>query len=418
MKKILLITAAILMGLVTITFGQSGKPKADFTLPAGFNYSVIGKSLSRARHIVVNSNGDVYVKLARPRGGKGIIRLQDKNKDGAIDDTTGFGNYGGTGITIKNGYLYASSNTTVYRYKLNNNEPDTANPQIIVTGLIDAGTHNTKSLVLDNAGNIYVTIGAPSNVCQGEDRKTGAPGQDPCPLLEKTGGIWQFKADKENQSYPEGVRYATGIRNTVGMDWNSSTNTLFAMQHGRDGLQDYRFFPDSVSVELPAEELFEVKKAGDNFGWPFCFYNQFAGKKMVNPEYGGDGKTAGRCEGVAPPAAAYPGHMAPNGLLFYTGDQFPAKYKNGAFIAFHGSWNRAPLTQKGFFVAFQPFKDGKPSGDYEVFATGFAGNDNITAPGQAMYRPCGLAQGPDGSIYVTDDAKGTVWKINFTGKQG
>jgi glucose/arabinose dehydrogenase len=418
MKKILSITAAILMGMAMSTFGQSGKPKADFTLPAGFNYSIIGKSLSRARHIVVNSNGDVYVKLARPRGGKGIIRLQDKNKDGAIDDTTGFGNYGGTGITIKNGYLYASSNTTVYRYKLNNNEPDTANPQIIVTGLIDAGTHNTKSLVLDNAGNIYVTIGAPSNVCQGEDRKTGAPGQDPCPLLEKTGGIWQFKADKENQSYPEGVRYATGIRNTVGMDWNSSTNTLFAMQHGRDGLQDYRFFPDSVSVELPAEELFEVNKAGDNFGWPFCFYNQFAGKKMVNPEYGGDGKTAGRCEGVAPPAAAYPGHMAPNGLLFYTGDQFPAKYKNGAFIAFHGSWNRAPLTQKGFFVAFQPFKDGKPSGDYEVFATGFAGNDNITAPGQAMYRPCGLAQGPDGSIYVTDDAKGTVWKINFTGKQG
>jgi glucose/arabinose dehydrogenase len=418
MKQIFLFIAVLLMGMAKSSYAQPPKPKADFTLPAGFNYSVIGKSLSRARHIVVNSNGDVYVKLARPLRGKGIIRLRDKNKDGVIDDTTGFCNYGGTGITIKNGYLYASSNTTVYRYKLNNNEPDTAHPQIIVSGLVDAGTHNTKSLVLDNAGNIYVTIGAPSNVCQGEDRKTGAPGQDPCPLLEKTGGIWQFRADKENQSYAEGVRYATGIRNTVGMDWNAATNTLFAMQHGRDGLQDYHFFPDSVSVELPAEEMLEVKKAGDNFGWPFCFYNQFAGRKMVNPEYGGDGKTAGRCEGVAPPAAAYPGHMAPNGLLFYTGNQFPAKYKNGAFIAFHGSWNRAPLTQKGFFVAFQPFKDGKPSGEYEVFASGFAGNDNITAPGQAIYRPCGLAQGPDGSLYVTDDVKGTIWKINFTGKQG
>ncbi len=397
-------------------YAQPSAAKKDFTLPPGFTYSVIGKSLNRARHIVVNSNGDVYVKLARVKGGKGIIRLRDLNKDGKIDDTTGFGNYGGTGIAIKNGYLYAASNTTVYRYKLNNNEPDTTSPEVIVTGLVDAGTHNTKSIALDNAGNIYVSIGAPSNVCQGADRQTGAPGQDPCPLLEKTGGIWQFKADKQNQSYPEGIRYATGIRNIVGLDWNNSTNTLFAMQHGRDGLQDYHFFPDSVSVELPAEEMLEIKKSGDDFGWPYCFYNQFARKKMLNPEYGGYGKKVGRCDGITLPAAAYPGHMAPNGLLFYTGDQFPAKYKNGAFIAFHGSWNRAPLTQKGFFVVFQPFKDGKPNGKYEVFASGFAGSNAIVSPGDAVYRPCGLAQGPDGSLYITDDVKGMVWKVNHKRK--
>jgi glucose/arabinose dehydrogenase len=188
------------------------------------------------------------------------------------------------------------------------------------------------------------------------------------------------------------------------------------MQHGRDGLQDYKLFSDSVSVELPAEEMLEVKKAGDDFGWPYCFYNQFAGKKMLNPEYGGDGKKVGRCDGVVPPVAAYPGHMAPNGLLFYTGDQFPAKYKNGAFIAFHGSWNRAPLTQKGFFVVFQPFKDGKPNGKYEVFASGFAGSNAIVSPGDAVYRPCGLAQGPDGSLYITDDVKGMVWKVNYKRK--
>jgi glucose/arabinose dehydrogenase len=137
---------------------------------------------------------------------------------------------------------------------------------------------------------------------------------------------------------------------------------------------------------------------------------------MLNPEYGGDGKAVGRCDGVKAPAAAYPGHMAPNGLLFYTGNQFPEKYKNGAFIAFHGSWNRAPLNQKGFFLVFQPFKDGKPSGDYEIFASGFAGRENVTNPNQAVYRPCGLAQGPDGSLYVSDDVKGNVWKINFNGK--
>src|SRR5678816_1792462 len=106
--------------------------------------------------------------------------------------------------------LYASSNTTVYRYKFNGNEPDTAHQEIIVTGLVDRGQHNSKSLILDNAGNIYVTIGAPSNACQLEDRKTGAPGQDPCPILEYAAGVWQFKAHQQNQSYPQGVRYVTG----------------------------------------------------------------------------------------------------------------------------------------------------------------------------------------------------------------
>ena len=113
------------------------------------------------------------------------------------------------------------------------------------------------------------------------------------------------------------------------------------------------------------------------------------------------------------PVAAYPGHYAPDGLLFYTGDQFPEKYKNGAFIAFHGSWNRAPEPQAGYCVVFQPFKDGKPDGNWEVFADGFAGTEQQKASGHAVHRPCGLAQGPDGSLYVTDDNKGTVYKITY-----
>ena len=412
MKKIF-----VFILLVVIIFSQlHGAAQSGLVLPVGFDAATVAKSLGRARHLVVNTNGDVYIKLERLRNGKGIIRLRDKNGDGTIDDTTGFGNYGGTGIAIKNDYLYASSNTTVYRYKLNNNEPDTAHPEIIVTGLVDRGQHNSKSIILDNTGNLYVNIGAPSNVCQAQDRQTGAPGQDPCPILEYAGGVWQFKADQQNQSYPQGVRYVTGIRNIVGLDWNNETNTLFMMQHGRDGLTDYHLYPDSLSVELPAEEMLEAKQSGADFGWPYCFYNQLEGRKVLNPEYGGDAKKVGRCDGVIPPAAAYPGHMAPNALLFYTGNQFPEKYKNGAFIAFHGSWNRAPLNQKGFFVVFQPFKDGKPNGEYEVFASGFAGRQNITNPNQAMYRPCGLAQGPDGSLYVSDDVKGMVWKISFSGK--
>jgi len=409
-------TFFIVLLVLSIFSRQNVSAQSDIVVPMGFNAITAAKNIGRARHLVVNSNGDIYIKLERTRNGKGIMRLRDKNGDGKIDDTTGFGNYGGTGIAIKNGYLYASSNTTVYRYKFNGSEPDTAHQEIIVTGLVDRGQHNSKSLTLDNAGNIYVTIGAPSNACQLEDRKTGAPGQDPCPILEYAGGVWQFKADQQNQSYPQGVRYVTGIRNIVGLDWNNTTNTLFMMQHGRDGLQDYHFYPDSISVELPAEEMLEAKQSGANFGWPYCFYNQFEGKKVLNPEYGGDAKKVGRCDGVIPPVAAYPGHMAPNGLLFYTGNQFPEKYKTGAFIAFHGSWNRAPLNQKGFFVVFQPFKDGKPSGNYEVFASGFAGKKEIANPNQAVYRPCGLAQGPDGSLYVSDDVKGMVWKISFSGK--
>ena len=418
MKKIVFfLIVGLGLSAIQVSAQVVTQTNVKIVLPIGFQSTVVAENLGRARHLAINSNGDIYVKLNRLSNGKGILLLRDKNDDGKIDQTTGFGNYAGTGIALKDGYLYASSNTTVFRYKLNaNNEVDTSSKETIVTGLLDQGQHNSKSIALDNAGNLYVNIGAPSNACQVQDRTKGSPGQDPCPILQNAGGIWQFKADKKNQSYSDGIRYATGIRNVVGLDWNNTTNTLFVMQHGRDGLQDYKLFPDSISVELPAEEMLEVKKAGDDFGWPYCFYNQFENKKVLNPEYGGDGKTVGRCEGVRPPVVAFPGHLAPNGLIFYTGSMFPEKYRNGAFVAFHGSWNRAPLNQKGFFVAFVPFKDGKPSGEWEMFATGFAGSDNITSPGQAVYRPCGLAQGPDGSLYVSDDVKGNIWKISFTGK--
>jgi glucose/arabinose dehydrogenase len=384
------------------------------TLPAGFKAIVAADSLGGARHLVTTATGDVYVKLDRARNGRGIVRLHDTNGDGVADDITGFGNYGGTGITIKNGYLYASSNAEIFRYKLNdkNEVIDPANPEKLVTGLIDRRTHNTKSLVLDNAGNIYVNIGAYSNACQLEDRKKGSPSPDPCPLLDSVGGVWQFKADKLNQSYPEGVRYATGIRNIVGLDWNGTNNTLYAMQHGRDNLNS--LFPDlyneEESAELPAEELFKITK-GDNFGWPYCYFDWQQNKKVLAPEYGGDKKKEGRCADMKKPVFGFPGHWAPNGLVFYTGNQFPAKYKNGAFIAFHGSWNRAPKPQAGYFVVFLPFKDGMPSGQYEIFADGFAGDTR--EPSKARFRPCGLAVGPDGSLYISDDKKGRIWKVTY-----
>jgi glucose/arabinose dehydrogenase len=404
----------------TQTSTQESKAGADtlLKLPTGFFATVFAETTGRARHIAVNSNGDVYIKLERVKDDKTIFRLRDTNSDGVADESMGFGNYVGTGIAIKNGYLYASSNEEVFRYKLNSNNevenPD--NPEKIITGLVNQNQHASKSITLDNAGNIYVNIGAPSNACQEKDRTADSKGMDPCPILEKAGGIWQFKTDKLNQSYPEGVRYATGLRNVVGLDWNNDVNALYVTQHGRDML--FQFYPamfdQKAGAELPSEEMFRIK-TGSDCGWPYCYNDHVQNKKLLMPEYGGDGKTTTRCEGKEKPIIAFPGHLAPNALLFYSGKQFPEKYQKGAFIAFHGSWNRAPEPQEGYYVVFVPFNDGLPSGNWEVFADGFAGKDIIKTPADAKYRPCGLAEGPDGSLYITDDVKGNIWKVSYKG---
>ncbi len=412
--KILVIFSLFAFSSGSPSVKNSTPAVGDLILPQGFKASTVVESLGSNRHLVVNTNGDIYVRLSKLKDGKGIFVLRSKN--GKYETINSFGNYTGTGIAIKNGYLYASSNNEVFRYKFNaSNEIDNeANPEKIVTGLVSGNQHETKSIILDNAGNLYVTIGAPSNACQVKDRTAGSPGQDPCPILEKAGGIWQFKADKLNQSYAQGVRYATGIRNCVGLDWNIKENQLYAMQHGRDQLAG--LFPDlynnEQSAELPSEEFMLIKKNSD-FGWPYCYYDHLQKKKLLGPEYGGDSKKQDRCAGKDKPIYGFPGHWAPNDLLFYTGKMFPPKYQNGAFIAFHGSWNRSPLKQGGYFVVFVPFKNGKPSGNYEIFANGFTGKETVMGSGQAKYRPCGLAEGPDGALYISDSKEGRIWKIGY-----
>jgi glucose/arabinose dehydrogenase len=390
------------------------KPDVTLTLPQGFTATVFADGLGKARHICVTASGYVYVKLDGTKNKSTIVRLKDTGGDGVADEELDFGTFKGTGIGIKNGYLYASSDEEVFRFKLNDDGTVTnpAAPEKIITGLISRGEHEAKAFTLDNDGNIYVNIGAYSNSCQVEDRKTGSPGIKPCPILDSAAGIWQFKTDKLNQTYSDGIRYATGLRNVVGIDWNSSTNTLFVMQHGRDQLTMFpKYYDDKQNAILPAECMYELHK-GDNAGWPYMYYDPAQNKKILMPEYGGDGvKTAG--EDAIDPVMAFPAHTAPNGLLFYTGNQFPEKYKNGAFIAFHGSWNRAPEPQEGFYVAFVPFSNGKPSGKWEIFANNFSGSPEKTASGRALHRPCGLAQGPDGALYVTDDSKGTIWRITY-----
>jgi len=245
---------------------------AGLTLPSGFEANIVADNLGSARHIAITNQGDIYVKLNRAKNGKGVLYLHQTGDKATV--VNGFGNYAGTGMYIKDGYLYASSNEDVYRYKLNDKGEviNPSAPERIVVGLLNRHEHESKSVVLDNNGNIYVNVGAYSNSCQEKDRQKGSMGRKGCPILDSAGGIWEFKADKLNQHYGDGIRY---------------------------------------------------------------------------------------------------------------------------------------------FVVFQPFKDGKPDGKWEVFADGFAGTQAQKESGNAIHRPCGLAQGPDGSLYVTDDNKGTIYKIRY-----
>lgn len=263
---------------------------------------------------------------------------------------------------------------------------------------------------------MYVPFGAPSNACQEPKRTPGASGLDPCPQLEDHAGIWRFDANTLDQTQKDGYQYAKGIRSLVAMNWNPADGELYAVMHGRDDL--LRLWPDKYSpwesALLPSEEFMRVTE-GSDFGWPYCYYDQIRGEKVLAPEYGGDGKMVGRCADFDDPIIGFPGHWAPNDLVFYTGDQFPERYKQGAFIAFHGSTNRARYPQSGYFVGFVPFKDGKATGEWEVFADGFAVVEPIVNTKDAYHRPMGIAVGPDGALYISDSVKGRIWKISYFG---
>lgn len=413
MKKI---QALLSLSILLMACTAKAQDNAGLRLPTGFSATLFANNIGSSRHITITKSGVVFAKLNAPnKDGKAIIRLEDTNKDGVADIISGWGNYGGTGIYVRNNNLYATSDQGVFLYQLNDKDEvvNPTQPKVIVKDLIDRRQHSSKSITLDPQGNIYVNIGAYSNACQEKDRMPGSKGMTPCPILDSAGGIWKFDGQKENQVYGDGKRYVTGLRNVIGLDWNTKTNSLFVTQHGRDQLNSFypQYFSDNQNAELPAETMYEVKE-GDDCGWPYVYYDPYQKKKILSPEYGGDGKKEGAPNALSP-IVAFPAHMAPMSLLFYKGTQFPAKYQQGAFIAFHGSWNRAPLPQEGYFVAFVPFKDGKPSGDWEIFANGFAGTDIVTNPRLAKARPCGLTEGPDGSLYVCDDNKGAIFKISF-----
>jgi glucose/arabinose dehydrogenase len=385
-------------------------------LPDGFCATVVADTLGPTRHLAVAENSDVYAALDTTVKGHGVIALRDTTGDFTADRIEYFIDAAGSGLRLRDGYLYFGPHTAVWRYRRQPGElVPSGEKEVVVTGYPEQPTHDAKSITFDGEGHLYVNVGAPSNARMEKTRTKGSPGLDPCPQLEMRAGVWRYDADALDQVHPNGgTRYATGIRNVNALRWDDGVDNLYAVQHGRDQL--HTFFPElytqKESAELPAEEFFRVDE-GDNFGWPYCYYDWTQEKKVLMPEYGGDGETVGRCDHFEDPIQAFPGHWAPNDLLFYTGDAFPKQYRDGAFIAWRGSWNRALLPQQGYKVTYSPFDGKRPAGDDEVFADGFAGADTLQSAGDAEYRPTGLAVGPKGSLYVSDDAQGRIWRITY-----
>jgi glucose/arabinose dehydrogenase len=399
---------------------------AGLTLPAGICATVFADSVGQARHIAVAANGDVYITLegTEPKGKPqpaSVIALRDTTRDGRADVTAKIGTTGNTGVALANGYLYVDEGARIVRYKRADDELAPSGPrEVVVQNIPLMPGHRARNIAIGGDGALYVNVGSHSNSCQKRDRAAESPGNDPCTELETRAGIWRFDANKTGQTFSRDARFATGIRNGMAMTIRPNDGALFVAQHGRDQLHDNwpKSFPTQYQAENPGEELLQVTQ-GDDFGWPYCYYAMDEKKLVTAPEYGGDGKKTDRCEGKKGPVAAFPGHWAPMSALFYTGNALPAKYRDGVFIAFHGSWNRAPEPQAGYRVVFQPMTNGQASGEYETFADGFAGLPaGQIQPDRAVHRPVGLAQGPDGALYITDDAGGRIYRLASAGGTG
>jgi glucose/arabinose dehydrogenase/mono/diheme cytochrome c family protein len=411
---------------------QSGQscPTNDtgLKLPTGFCASIFADGIGHARHLVVSPDGVVYVNTwsgryygdDKPHDGGFLVALQDKNNAGKADVTERFGETiqtggaGGTGIGLYNGSLYAEINDRIVKYAMTSGsivpKGSAAN---VVSGLPLGGDHPMHPFIITSDGSLLIDVGSATNACQIKNRTLKSPGADPCTEQETRGGIWRYDANKTDQKFSPADRYATGIRNGEGFAIDAS-GQVFVTQHGRDQLHSNwpEFYQPDQEATLPAEEVVALKKDGD-YGWPRCYYDSFVQKLVLAPEYGGDSKKIGVCSEKTGPAAAFPAHWAPNGMTHYDKDKFPARYREGLFVAFHGSWNRAPYPQGGYNVVFQPMANGKASAQCEIFADGFAGA--TLSPSKADHRPNGLAVGPDGALYISDDTKGRIYRVTWNG---
>ncbi len=398
-------------------------PDLGMRIPPGFEATVFAEMEGYARHMAVRDDGTLYLALTVRMGRgstMGLVAMRDSNGDGVADVIERFAtNIPGTALQFHDGDLYFGSKTAVYRFSFEGDAlTPSGEPEIVVDGFPVQRLHEAKTFAIDDDHNLYVNVGAPSNACMEEFRTRGSQGLLPCPHLEVQASVWRYDADVTGQAQVEdGEQFATGIRNAVAIEWSEEHEQVYFLTHGRDALATLypEYFTVEESAELPSEEM-HILVAGGKYGWPYSYYDHIQGKRLLAPEYGGDGKKESEAGLYVEPIATFPGHWAPNDLMFYTGEQFPARFRDGAFVVFHGSWNRAPLPQAGYNVVFVPFDGAMPGPDFEVFAEGFEGADVLENPGAAVHRPTGIAEGVDGELYISSTVSGRVWQVRYVGE--
>lgn len=358
-----------------IGWKEGGMP----TAPAGFTVSLFADSLESPRSMYVASNGDIFVAQADREGKKGnnIILFKDADKNGIPESKSVYlsGLKQPFGILILDNKFYVANTDALleYPYDANANNIKAAGKKL---ASFPAGRHWTRNIISNATGNkIYVAIGSASNVAEdGMDKEV------------RRANILEMNPDGSNEKI-----YASGLRNPVGMDWAPGTNTLWTAVNERDELGD----------DLVPDYITSVKEGGF-YGWPYSYFGQHE-----DPRIKDDMKKPELVQKAIVPDVAVGSHTASLGLTFYIGNSFPERYKNGAFVSQHGSWNRSHLA--GYKVIFVPFNNGKP-GKPEDFLTGFIANDEKS---EVYGRPVMTVVLSDGSLLVTDDGDGKIWRIAY-----
>ncbi|HET6993347.1 MAG TPA: sorbosone dehydrogenase family protein [Chitinophagaceae bacterium] len=346
--------------------------------PDGFVVSKFADNLQHPRWIYAATNGDVFVSQAdKDKSANNILLFRDKDKDGVYETKTVFLkdlNMPFGMLILDNKFFVANTDALMeYPYKDGATSITGAGKKIV--SLPGGPRHWTRNIISNKAGDkIYIAVGSSSNVAEnGIDKEN------------RRAMILEVSADGSNEKI-----YASGLRNPVGMDWAPGTNVLWTAVNERDELGD----------DVPPDYLTSVKEGGF-YGWPYAYYGQNADPRIKD-------QRADLIQKSIKPDVSLGPHTASLGLAFYTKDNFPAEYQNGAFIGQHGSWNRSVFS--GYKVVFVPFKNGQPSGNPKDFLTGFIANEDKD---EVYGRPVGVAVLNDGSLLVVDDGGNTIWKVSY-----
>ena len=349
---------------------------AGLQVPDGFEVSVFAENMGNVRIMAQADDGTIYVTR---REENDVLALTDADGDGVMDAqrSVAEGLPYVNGVTVHEGLVYLATDTDVYRAPIEENG-DLGPLEVLIADLPDAGQHPNRTLAVGPDGMLYLTVGSTCNNCQETNPENAT-------IL------------RANLDGSEREIFATGLRNTIGFGWHPESGVLYGMDHGSDGRGD----------DLPPEELNLIEQ-GNNYGWPFCYADRRVDVYTSQMPTGALGPEV--CALTTPPVLTYQAHSAPIGWVYYTAGQFPGEYRNDAFIAMRGSWNRDPAT--GYKVVRLRFEDGEPVG-YEDFLTGFLLPDGVTHFG----RPAGLLVAQDGSLLLTEDTNGVIYRISYTGAQ-